>query len=70
MSNSCDGVVDNHSWSCPAHYGTDLLAHIGFIAMDRAAFTCWFLLAKFATVKAFMGVGDKCFMFVVDGGVV
>ena len=35
MFDSCDRMVDNHSWPWPSHYHSDTLFHLRTIAMHR-----------------------------------
>jgi hypothetical protein len=63
--NSRYGVVDDHSRACPAHYGADLLAHIGLVAVDMAVLTRRFLLSKFAAIEAFVCIGNQFLVLVI-----
>ena len=52
-------VIYNHSWPRPAHNITNLLTHLGLVAMYWALFAGALLLAKLATIEALVGIGDK-----------
>lgn len=62
MSNGGYGVVDYHAGTSPAHDGAYLLAHVGLIAVYRAALTGGFLLLKLAAIQPLMGVRLKGFI--------
>ena len=62
MFDGCNGVVDHHSWACPAHYISNLLAHVGAVAVNRATFTCWLLISIFTSVKPLVCIHFKIFV--------
>ena len=60
MFDSCNWMVDNHSWSRPSHYNSDTLFHLWPIAMHRAFLACGLLLAKTASVESALGIVQQC----------
>ena len=43
-------VVDKHTRACPAHHGTNLLAHGGLVAVYGAALARRLVVAKLAAI--------------------
>ena len=56
MFDSCDRMVDNHSWPWPSHYHSDTLFHLRTIAMHRTFLASGLLLAKTASVESSVGI--------------
>lgn len=56
MFDSCNWMVDNHSWSRPSHYNSDTLFHLWPIAMHRAFLACGLMLAITASVEPAVGI--------------
>ena len=56
MFDSCNWMVDNHSWPRPSHYYPDTLFHLRTIAMHRTFLACGLLLAKTASVESAVGI--------------
>ena len=60
MFDSCNWMVDNHSWSRPSHYNSDTLFHLWPIAMHRAFLACGLMLAITASVESAVGIIQQC----------
>ena len=56
MFDSCNWMVDNHSWPRPSHHHSDTLFHFRSIAMHRTFLACGLALAKTASVKSAVGI--------------
>ena len=56
MFDSCDRMVDNHSWPWPSHYHSDTLFHLWSIAMHRTFLAGWLILTISASVKSSEGI--------------
>lgn len=56
MFDSCNWMVDNHSWPRPSHHHPDTLFHLRTIAMHRTFLAGGLLLAKTASVESAVGI--------------
>lgn len=54
MAQGSNGVVDYHTWPCPAHYLAYPIAHIGLIAVYLTPLTLWLTIAKLTPIEPAM----------------
>ena len=56
MSNSRQGRIKYHSWSCPTHHLTHLLTHLRSVAVYRAILARLLCLAKLTAIQPLVGI--------------
>lgn len=59
MLERADGVMKEHARTCVAHDGLHPKAHVGAVAVDGAAAAGGLGIAKLASLKARVGVGEE-----------
>lgn len=60
MAQGGNGIVDNHTWPCPAHYLAYLIAHIWLITVYLAPLALRFLITKLAPIEPAMCIAFQC----------